>query len=210
MSGSFPHVLDLNHFNAARGPLLPFCFTRKQNVDPTASCSLGPITSTVGIGEGWYRGLLVRAEKRYSRGWQFLGSYAYSSGMGNGFLNGFDNDDPLANYGPLSVDSRHILALSGLAQLPLHFQLGFFATHASKPPFSAVLTGVDMNGDGTTSDLLPGTTVNQFNRSLGKPDLQRLVKTFNKIYAGKLDARGTLLPFITLPSSYEFGDSLLT
>ena len=67
-----------------------------------------------------------------------------------------------------------------------------------------------MNGDGTTGDLLPGTTVNQFNRSLGKPDLQRLVGTFNQTYAGKLDARGTLVPLIALPSSYEFGDSLLT
>jgi hypothetical protein len=210
VSGSFPHVLDLNHFNAARGPLLPLCSTSEQNIDPTASCSLGPITSTVGIGEGQYRGLLVRAEKRYSHGWQFLGSYAYSSGTGNGFMSGFNNDDPLANQGPLTTDSRHILAVSGLAQLPLHFHLGYFATYVSKPPFSAVLGGIDMNGDGTTGDLLPGTTVNQFNRGLGKRDLQRLVDAFNQTYAGKLDARGTLLPLITLPSDYEFGDPLLT
>ena len=210
VSGSFPQKLDLNHFSAARGPLLPLCVTNQQKTDPTASCSLGPITSTVGIGEGQYQGLLVRAEKRYSNGWQFLGSYAYSSGTGNGFQTGFNNDDPLANYGPLSADSRHILTLSGLAQLPLHFQLGYFATYVSKSPFSAVLSSADMNGDGTTGDLLPGTTVNQFNRSLGKPDLQRLVGTFNQTYAGKLDARGTLLPLIALPSSYEFGDSVMT
>jgi Carboxypeptidase regulatory-like domain len=210
VSGSFPQKLDLNHFSAARGPLLPLCVTNQQETDPTASCSLGPITSTVGIGEGQYRGLLVRAEKHYSHGWQFLGSYAYSSGTGNGFQTGFNNDDPLANRGPLTNDSRHILAVSGLAQLPLHFQLGYFGTYVSRPPFSAVLSSVDMNGDGTTGDLLPGTTVNQFNRSLGKSDLQRLVGTFNQTYAGKLDARGTLLPLITLPSSYEFGDSVLT
>jgi hypothetical protein len=203
-------VLDLNHFNAARGPLLPLCSTSEQNIDPTASCSLGPITSTVGIGEGQYRGLLVRAEKRYSHGWQFLGSYAYSSGTGNGFMSGFNNDDPLANYGPLTTDSRHILAVSGLARLPLHFQLGYFSTYVSRPPFSVVLSGIDMNGDGTVGDLLPGTTVNQFNRALGKSDLQRLIATFNQTYAGKLDARGTLLPLITLPSHYEFGDMLLT
>jgi hypothetical protein len=94
--------------------------------------------------------------------------------------------------------------------LPLHFQLGYFGTYISKPPFSAVLSGIDMNGDGTVGDLLPGTTVNQFDRGLGKPDLQRLVGTFNQTYAGKLDARGALLPLITLPSNYEFGDSLLT
>jgi len=76
IGGSFPQKLDVNHFNAARGPLLSRCSTSEQKIDPTASCSLGPITSTVGIGEGRYRGLLVRAEKRYSHGWQFLGSYA--------------------------------------------------------------------------------------------------------------------------------------
>jgi hypothetical protein len=210
VSGSFPHVLDVNHFSAARGPQLPLCFTTDQKTDPSASCSLGPITSTVGIGEGRYRGLLVRAEKRYLHGWQLLGSYAYSSGTGNGFMSGFNNDNPLVNYGPLSTDSRHILALSGLSDLPLRFQLGYFATYVSRPPFSAVLNGVDMNGDGTTGDLLPGTTVNQFNRALGKSDLQRFVQTFNQTYAGKPDARGTLLPLITLPTGYEFGDSLWT
>jgi hypothetical protein len=210
VSASFPQLIDVNHFSAARGPLLPLCVTEDQKRDPTASCSLGPISSTVSIGEGQYRGLLVRAEKRYSHRWQFLGSYAYSSGTGNGFTSGFNNDDPLANYGPLSADSRHILALSGMTQLPLHFQLGYFATCVSKPPFSAVLNGVDMNGDGTTTDLLPGTTLNQFNRSLGKSDLRRLVAAFNQTYAGGVDARGTLLPLIALPSHYEFGDSFLT
>jgi hypothetical protein len=210
ISSSFPSGMDVNHFSAARGPGLPLCVTADQRTDPTASCSLGPISSTVGIGEGRYRGLLVRAEKRYSRGWQFLGSYAYSSGTGNGFLSGYNNDDPLANYGPLTADSRHILSVSGQAQLPLHFQLGFFSTYVSKTPFSAVLSGIDMNGDGTTTDLLPGTTVNQFNRSLGKADLQRLVAAFNQTYTGGVDARGMLLPLIALPLHYEFGDSLFT
>jgi hypothetical protein len=210
IGGSFPLLIDVDHFSAARGPLLPLCVTNDQKMDPTASCSLGPISSTVGIGEGQYRGVLVRAEKRYSHGWQFLGSYAYSSGTGTGFMSGFNNDDPLANYGPLNADSRHILSLSGLTRLPLRFHLGYFATYVSKPPFSAVLSGFDMNGDGTTTDLLPGTTVNQFNRSLGKPDLQGLVTMFNQIYAGTLDARGSLLPLIALPSHYEFGDPSLT
>lgn len=210
IGGGFPSGMDVNHFSAARGPVLPLCLTPDQRTDPTASCSLGPISSAVGIGEGQYRGLLVRTEKRYSHGWQFLGSYAYSSGTGNGFMSGFNNDDPLANYGPLSADSRHILSLSGMTQLPLHFQLGCFATYVSKPPFSAILNGVDLNGDGTTTDLLPGTTVNQFNRSLGKADLQRLVAAFNQTNAGGVDARGTRLPLIALPSHYEFGDSLLS
>jgi len=155
-------------------------------------------------------GLLVRVEKRSSRGWQLLASYAYSSIVGNNFIEGFSNDSPLDNYGPRDRDVRHILTLSGLAQLPKRFQVGWFVTYNSKPPFSAFLGGVDLNGDGTYTDLLPGTRVNQFNRGLGKGDLRRLVDKFNRTYAGKQDAQGGDIPPITLPSKFEFGDSFLT
>ncbi len=69
---------------------------------------------------------------------------------------------------------------------------------------------MDLNGDGTSGDLLPGTKVNQFNRGLGKSDLRRLVDDFNTRYAGEQDAAGNLIPPITLPSKFEFGDSFLT
>jgi hypothetical protein len=165
---------------------------------------------TSGIGSATYQGLLVRAEKRMSQGWQFLASYAYSSNVGNNFANGFNDFGPLANYGPLDRDVRHILSLSGLAQLPKSFQVGFFLTYNSRPPFSAFLGGLDLNGDGTGDDLLPGTSVNQFNRGLGKSDLRRLVVAFNRTYAGKQDAQGGDIPPITLPAKFEFGDSFLT
>ena len=101
--------------------------------------------------------------------------------MGDNFAAGFNNDNPLDNYGPRDRDVRHILTLSGLVQLPKRFQMGLFVTYNSKPPFSAILGGVDLNGDGTYDDLLPGTKVNQFNRGLGKGDLRRLVDEFNRI-----------------------------
>jgi len=208
-TGTPPGFLDVNHFTSARGPLLPIC-SDAQASDPSALCSLGPISLTSGIGSGRYVGLLVRAEKRLSRGWQFLASYAYSSISGDNFVIGFNNDKPLNNYGPRDRDVRHILTLSGLAQLPKRFELGFFVTYNPKPPFSAFLGGVDLNGDGTYADLLPGTKVNQFNRGLGKGDLLRLADQFNQTYAGKDDAQGGVIPPITLPSTFEFGDSFLT
>jgi hypothetical protein len=69
---------------------------------------------------------------------------------------------------------------------------------------------LDLNGDGTTGDLLPDTQVNQFNRGLGKNDLRRLVDEFNRTYAGGKDAGGNDIPSITLPSTFEFGDSFVT
>jgi hypothetical protein len=67
-----------------------------------------------------------------------------------------------------------------------------------------------LNGDGLGGDLLPGTKVNQFNRGLGKSDLSRLVDAFNVNYAAGQDAWGNVLPTITLPSKFEFGDAFLT
>ena len=107
-----------------------------------------------------------------SNGWQFLGSYAYSSSQGNGFGRGFNNDNPLSNYGPLNTDYHHVLSISSLVQLPKQFELGTFITYLSRSPFSVCLGGLDFDGD--MDDLLPGTNVNEFNRGLGKADLQHL------------------------------------
>ena len=95
----------------------------------------------------------------------FLGSI-------NGFGRGFNNDNPLSNYGPLNTDYHHVLNISSLVQLPKQFELGTFITYLSRSPFSVCLGGLDFDGD--MDDLLPGTKVNEFNRGLGKADLQHL------------------------------------
>jgi hypothetical protein len=200
---------DLNHFFRSAGPVLPVC-TQAERADPAALCSVGPIESFTPIGRAQYRGLLVRADKRLSRGWQFRGSYAFSSNVGHIFDVGFNNDAWLQNYGPLDRDVRHILSLSGTAELPGKIQLGAIVTFYSKPPFSAFLGGLDLNGDGTTNDLLPGAPVNRFGRGLGKADLRRLVNEFNASFAGTRDARGRLIPAMQLPARFDFGDSLVT
>jgi hypothetical protein len=201
--------IDFNHFLSVRGPVLPMC-TGAQRSDPQALCSLGPISVYAPFGKARYRGLLVRADKRLRKNWQFLLSYAYSSDVGNGFSNGFDNDHPLTNSGPLDRDIPQILNLSGLVRLPKQFQLAVVTVYNSAPPFSAFLGGLDLNGDGTTGDLLPGSQVGQFGRSLGKEDLRRLVSAFNQNYAGGTDARGRVIPKITLPTNFAFGDRLWT
>jgi len=64
-----------------------------------------------------------------------------------------------------------------------------------------------LNGDGITGDLLPGTTVDAFNRGMGRSDLERLVVQFNPTYAGMKDAQGRTIPRLTLPANYSFGDN---
>src|SRR5262249_48157901 len=126
-------------------------------------------------------------------------------------LNGVVNKDNwFDSWGPLAGDQRHVLNISGIVELPWGFQASFISTVATRTPFTATLSALDFNGDGTNGDVLPGSKTNQFNRDLGKADLQRLVDSFNQTLAGSRTPRGQLIPRITLPSSYEFGDNRVT
>jgi Carboxypeptidase regulatory-like domain len=199
--------IDLNHFNSAR-PVIPKC-TNAQRNDPQALCSAGAINVQNAAGRATYKGLLLRAEKRFSHGFQVLGSWAYSSNTGTNTGNGFNRDDWLSNRGPLATDFTHIINLAGVTRLPWQFQLGLNFSYSSAPPFSAFVGGNDFNGDGTTGDLLPGTTVSAFNRGMGRADLQRLVAQFNQTYAGRVggDAKGAPIPKLMPPDRYWFGDN---
>lgn len=111
----FIHIgwpLDLNHFNSAQGPVVPKC-TGAQQSDPGALCSAGPIDVWQAAGRATYKGLLLRADKRFSHGFQFLASYAYSSNAGNDNGNGFNLDNWLQNRGPLATSFTHLLNLAG-------------------------------------------------------------------------------------------------
>jgi hypothetical protein len=158
-------------------------------------------------GRATYKGLLLRAEKRFSHGFQALGSYAYSSNTGTSFRNGFDLDNWLQNSGPTDFDFTQIANLAGVVQLPWRFELGLNFSYSSAPPFSAFVRGIDFDGDGTIDDLLPGTTVNAFNRGMGRADLERLVTQFNQTYAHTSDPHGRFIRPLTLPARYAFGDN---
>jgi hypothetical protein len=218
--GMGPGGLDLNHFNrvinGVQTPVIPKCTAAQQN-DPQAICSTGPIQMWQSTSNQTYKGLLVRAEKRFSHGFQMLSSWAWSSNVGtpgSGVQNPYTAFAPLGlNLNqwhqpnrPLVLDYTHIVNLAGVVELPRHFELGLNFSYSSAPPFSPTVgsgpTGIDFNGDGTTGDLLPGTVLGQFNRGLGKADLARLVTQFNQTYALKKDAQGRIIPRITLPNSY--------
>jgi hypothetical protein len=200
---------DLNHFNSARGPVIPRC-TASQRSDPQAVCSNGAINVQQNAGVATYKGLLLHVDKRFSHGFQFLGSWAYSSNTGTGGTGagtGFNLDNWLQNRGPLATDFTRILNIAAVAQLPWRFEMGLNFSYSSVPPFSAYVGGIDFNGDGTTGDLLPGTTVDAFNRGMGRTDLERLVTQFNTTYADTKDSQGGVIKRLTLPAHYAFGDT---
>ena len=223
---TFINGIDYNHFNrrinSVHTPVIPVC-TEQQRNNVMAVCSNGNIYFDTTVGRARYKGLLVRVEKRFSRQAQFLASYALGSYVGTngtglgtseapgGRVFGFNNDDWFENHGPLPTDVRHILNLSGIANLPWRLQVAISVSAYSRPPFAPYVNGMDFNGDGTINDLLPGTKVNQFNRGLDKDDLVRLVDSYNQEFAGKPTLGGQkAAPRVTLPADYAFGDSFFT
>jgi hypothetical protein len=151
---------------------------------------------------------MVRLDKRWTRGIQFRGSYALSNHKGfNGVIN---NNDWFESYGPRDTDRRHVFTFSGIADLPWGLRLSGISKILSGPPFRAQLFGLDLNGDGIISDLLPGTGWNELNRSLNKDDLRTVADQFNANFAGQRTATGQLISPVTLPSNFDFGDSVFS
>jgi hypothetical protein len=210
--GLGPNGLDLNHFLSAR-PVIPKCVGAQQS-DPRALCSTGAINVWQSTSNQTYKGLLVRADKRFSHRFQMLGSYAWSSNVGTP---GSGANNPTAAFAPTGLDLNHwhqpsrpiitdythIVNVAGVVQLPRRFDLGLNFSYSSPPPFSPVVGGIDFNGDGTVNDLLPGTVLGQFNRGLGRADLARLVDQFNQTFARTTDPLGRVIPAIKLPATYS-------
>lgn len=140
----------------------------------------GQILSTDPVGEWTYKALLVRLEKRLSNRYQYMVSYTLAKQDGNYGGTGNNPDqvgisqgggitnyyDPAVDKGPQASDRRHALVISDAFQLPYDVVLGTIFNFRTTSPFSA-RAGVDLNGDGTNNDYVPGTTKNQGNRDNG-------------------------------------------
>lgn len=200
--------IDVNRFNrrinGVQTPIIPICTTAAQRADVNAQCSTGAITFWTPGGRGTYNGLLVKLDKRFSKRYLFTASYALTNNHGYNGINNLDNY--ARTWGPQG--GRHLLNISGLVDLPWGFSLGIISAMSSKGPLMPMVTGVDLDGDGTTSEPLPGVPWNCFNRSCGKEVLAKAVAEWNAKYpAGSRDARGSAIPQLTLPANYEFGDN---
>lgn len=205
--------LDYNRFNRflpgpdgqpVQSPIIPRCTSTAQQLDPNAQCSTGAITFWTPAGREVYNGLLVKLDKRFANRYLFTASYALTARYG---INGVVNlDDYFESWGP--TGARHILNISGLVDLPWGFQIGFISAMSSRGPLMPSVSGVDLNGDGTTTTPIPGVKFNCFNRGCGKSDLAEAVAAWNQRFpAGSRDARGQLIPQLALPANYEFGDN---
>ncbi len=200
--------VDLNHYTAVGGPVIPAC-TAAQATVPGVECSNGPIQATISGGNGTYKGLLVRADKRFSHRHSVAVSYALQSDQNIYGLNQLDTpitnlNNWTQNVGPSSP--RHVLNISGMVEAPGGIQVSFISSFNSRQPFQPIITGTDFYGTGIDEFLLPGSGTNQFNFGLGKSDLVNLVNQYNQTYGGKKGPNpAQTFPTITLPQNFETG-----
>ena len=114
------------------------------------------------ISQAKYRGLYVRAEKRFARRYQVLVSYTLSSARDDNPQGQVVNP---ANYnldwGPANIDQRHALVASGFVNLPWKFTVGAIWQSRSSLPFSVFSNTLDLDG---IRQYVPGTSRNEGNR----------------------------------------------
>lgn len=118
-------------------------------------------------------------------------------------ISAIDNENPLGYSGPSLLDRTHQLSFGGVADLPGSFRASIVSHFYSGLPTSLVVpnTGIgpgeifrtDFTGDGTVQDLLPGTNVGAFNRTVGVSGLAGLIANYNANYANQPTPAGQLL-----------------
>ncbi len=137
----------------------------------------GGITYRDAGGKSSYHGLAFKAEKRYSSGMTFLGSYTWSHAIDDGAgtlddgTQGAGSRDPYnmrLHRGNSAYDVRHVVTVSGVYDLPFGkgrahmntsgpldwflggWQLGAIFNHRTGLPFSATISQ-DLTNTGTTN-----------------------------------------------------------
>jgi hypothetical protein len=192
---------DANRFQSARGPVIPQC-VGAQAQDPLAQCSTGPIQYRIPGARALYKGMLLKADKRFADRYQFTVSYALQERVNvDGIINKENWMETYSTAGP-----RHVLNISGIVEFPWGFQFSFISAIASRSPVTTTISNIDLDGDGTNASPLPGIGWNRINRDAGEEDLRRAVADFNATWAGRRTPRNQLVPEIRLPDNFRFGD----
>jgi hypothetical protein len=155
-------------------------------------------------GRSVYSGEIVSLKQQvtnFSRGVQrasFQFSYAHSryvSQSDDDFLahSATDYANPDRFTGPSALDRTHQLSIAAHFDLQKSLQVSFISHLLSPLPATlrfqqssgaAEVLVTDWNGDGTTGDIIPGSNVGSYMRSVKASGLQKFINTYNSSAAG--------------------------
>ncbi len=211
--GFFGASVDYNKFDSIQGPVIPRCTTAEQANNPAAQCSSGAMNFWWPGATAVYKGLLLKADKRFSRRYMLSASYAlqFSDSIGDVTQN---LNDYFATYGPDLP--RHNLTVSGAIDLPWRLQLSLLSTFLSRSPIAPTINGFNNSGtSGATQGYTPllGILGKGYSDFLSNKELESLVAEYNNRFAGTPTPHATAglaptqrYPVITLPTDYRLGD----
>jgi len=139
-------------------------FTRLENLNPiipgTINQRKDPTRGNQWVftdnGRSDFKGMYVTVSKRFSHGWGLDIAYTLSQSKSDVETEqtscwSYDEDAWERQYGPTNTDARHRLAITGIVNLPLGFQLSGLFYYQSKLPWNAIYP-YDKNLDSLTGD----------------------------------------------------------
>jgi hypothetical protein len=156
-------------------------------------------------GKSDYKALYLTVNKRYSHGWSLEASYTLSSSHSDVET---EQTQPHSNapdawitqWGPTDKDARHRLALTGIVDLPLGFQLSGYVYFRSKLPWNAIYP-TDVNLDSIVEDYVDAHR--NMRRGFDSFSLNARVSKFIDISRLRLQLFGE---FYNLTNRANFGD----
>jgi hypothetical protein len=113
-----------------------------------------------------------------------------------------DNDSPTKFFGPTALDRTHQLSFGGVLDLKYGPRVSLISHFYSAPPGTLAVEDSgdpgaifrnDFTGDGTIGDLVPGTNIGSYGRSVSPSGLNGLINNYNSGVAGKLTPAGQAL-----------------
>lgn len=148
-------------------------------------------------------------------------------------ISAVDNNNPLRYMGPSLLDRTHQLSFGIVSSLPFSFQTSVIGHFYSGLPLTLQVptTGLgpgeifrtDFTGDGTVSDVLPGTLMGSFGRGISASQLGNVIQNYNNTVANQatpagqvviangimtlaqLQALGGVAPTVSMPPGNEVG-----
>jgi hypothetical protein len=222
-----------------RDPVIPLCTpAQAAALNSQDQCSTGAITVYGGDANYRYQALQVKLDKRFSSRLQFTVSYALA--RNTGFVAVTQYNNPALDYGNVGIP-RHSLIFSSVYETPNArtqsprilrgllngWVIALVSEIDSAPPLDTTLSGLDLDGDGISTTLLPG--INRHNllgQGLSQSKLRDLVVQYNAMVQARTktvtnpDGTQTVIrprtPFnqiispITLPDTFSPGDSFIS
>jgi hypothetical protein len=184
---------------------------------PGANPNVGQNEMLFPIGYSTYNGLDVSLKQQVKnpmpgvRGLNLQVSYSLSrldsmvtdQDFGGG-LTDFDHYNHY--FGPSALDRTNQFSFGGILNIAHGFQLSLIA-HADsslpqtltvspgpqRVPSTGQIFQSDLTGDGTVGDVLPGTNLGSFGRSVNPSNINNYINSYNSKYAGQLTPAGQAL-----------------